>query len=109
MVKKRAADEDIGLEAHLCYASMELPADVEATKSSGGMESGAEGELVGPDVERKNTGEEGDGIVVAVVAREGTDDSCGGDQVPVGCLVEQLASGWICAAVAVGPHDLGGF
>lgn len=109
VVKKRAANEDIGYESRLCYACMELPADLEATKSSGGMKSGTEGELVGSDVEGKNARKEGDGIVVTVVASEGANDSCGGDQVPVGCLVEQLASAWECAAVQVGPDELGGF
>lgn len=91
MVEEGAADEDVGAEAELGSAGVELHADAKGSKSSGRAQDGAEGELVGRDAVGEHLGKQCQGVAVSAAAGERADGGRGRDDVPVRHSVEQVA------------------
>lgn len=98
-VEEGAPHEDVALEAHLRRQRVELPAQVRAAEGGGGVDCGAEGELVWPQAEAEQAAEEAHGVCVAALAAERTEHGGGGDHVPAQLFLEQLVvpARWWCS------------
>lgn len=93
VVDESAADEDVGTEAKLGDAGVELRTDAKVAQRARRLQDGAEGELVGHDAVPKNAGEEGDRVPVPAAAGERANGRRGRDDVPVRHFVEQIVGG----------------